>query len=81
MNLEAPKQVWDKLQVEFKGNNRVKIVRLFALKREFELMKMKDNEYVKDYSGRLMDVVNQMRRLSKTFEDYKVVEKLIMYVP
>jgi hypothetical protein len=81
MNLEAPQQVWDKLQVEFEGSNRVKIVRLLALKREFELMKMKDNEYVKDYSGRLMDVVNQMRLLGKTFEDHKVVEKLMMFVP
>jgi len=81
MNLETPKQVWDKLQVEFEGSNRVKIVRLLALKIEFELMKMKDNEYVKDYSGRLMDVVNQMRLLGKTFEDHKVVEKLMMFVP
>jgi hypothetical protein len=58
MDLETPKQVWDKLQGEFEGSSRVKTVRLLALKREFELMKMKDNESVKDYSGRLMDVVN-----------------------
>jgi hypothetical protein len=38
MNLESPKQVWDKLQVEFEGSNIVKTVRLIALKREFELM-------------------------------------------
>jgi hypothetical protein len=44
-------------------------------------MKMKDNESVKDYSGRLMDVVNKMRLLGKTFEDHKVVEKLMMSVP
>jgi hypothetical protein len=81
MNLETPKQVWDKLQVEFEGSNRVKTVRLLALKREFELMKMKDNESIKDYSGRLMDLVNQMRLLGKTFEDHKVVEKLMMFVP
>ena len=54
MDFETPKQVWDKLQGEFEGSSRVKIVRLLALKREFKLMKMKDNESVKDYSGRLM---------------------------
>jgi len=81
MNLETPKQVWDKLQIKFEGSNRVKAVKLLAFKREFELIKMKDNESVKDYSGRLMDVVNQMRLLGDTFENYKVVEKLIMSIP
>jgi len=81
MNLKSPKQVWDKLQVEFEGSNTVKTVRLLALKREFELMKMKDNESVKDYSCMLMDVVNQIRLLGKTFEDHKVVEKIMMSVP
>ena len=28
-------------------------------------MKMKDAEFVKDYSGRLMDVVNRMRLFGK----------------
>jgi hypothetical protein len=81
MDLETPKQVWDKLQGEFEGSSRVKTVRLLALKMEFELMKMKDNESVKDYSGRLMDVVNQMRLLGKAFTDHKVVEKLMVSVP
>ncbi|KAL3612509.1 hypothetical protein D5086_003529 [Populus alba] len=71
MNLETPKQVWDKLQIEFESSKRVKAVKLLAFKKEFELMKMKDNESVKDYSGRLMDVVNQMRLLGNTFEDHK----------
>ena len=33
MDLEIPKQVWDKLQVEFEGNDRVKTVMLLTLKR------------------------------------------------
>jgi hypothetical protein len=44
-------------------------------------MKMRDNEYVKDYFGRLMDVVNQMRLLCKAFADHKVVEKIMVLVP
>ena len=47
----------------------IKTIRLLTLKREFELMKMKDNESVKDYSSRLMDVVNQMRLLGEAFTD------------
>ena len=81
MDLETPKQVWDKLQGEFEGSDKVKTVRLLILKREFELMKMKDNESVKDYSSRLMDVVNQMRLLGEAFTDQKVVEKIMVSVP
>ncbi|WKA00249.1 hypothetical protein VitviT2T_018628 [Vitis vinifera] len=81
MNLETPKLVWDKLQGEFEGSERVKTVRLLTWKREFELMKMKDDESVKDYSGRLMDVVNQIRLLGEAFTDQKVVEKIMVSVP
>jgi len=43
-------------------------------------MKMKDNESIKDYSAKLMDVVNQIRLLSKAFTDHKVVEKIMILV-
>ena len=33
---------WDKLKEEFEGNIIVKYVTLLALKKEFELLKMKD---------------------------------------
>ena len=42
---------------------------------------MKDNESIKDFSNRLMNVVNQMRLLDKTFTNHKVVEKLKVVVP
>jgi len=40
-----------------------------------------NNESVKDYSGRLMDVINQMRLLGKAFTDQKVIEKIMVSVP
>ncbi|KAL6349074.1 hypothetical protein AAG906_033730 [Vitis piasezkii] len=39
-------------------------------------MKMKDSESVKDYSSRLMDVVNQMRLLGKVFTNQKFEAKI-----
>lgn len=46
MNLQTPKQVWDKLQCEYEGRNRVRAFRLLTCKKEFELTKMKDSETV-----------------------------------
>ncbi|GJW56811.1 retrovirus-related pol polyprotein from transposon TNT 1-94 [Tanacetum coccineum] len=81
MDLETPKAVWDKLQETFEGTDRVKAVRLLTLKREFELLRMKDDELVKDYSARMINVVNQMRLHGEVMKDHKVVEKMIMFPP
>nr|GEX06989.1 hypothetical protein [Tanacetum cinerariifolium] len=67
MDLETPKAMWDKLQETFEGTDRVKAVRLLTLKRKFELLRMKDDELVKDYSARMMNVVNQMRLHGEVF--------------
>ncbi|GJZ39673.1 retrovirus-related pol polyprotein from transposon TNT 1-94 [Tanacetum coccineum] len=48
MDLETPKDVWDKLQETFE-----------------------DDELVKDYSARMMDVVNQMRLHGEVVKDQK----------
>ncbi|GKC32332.1 retrovirus-related pol polyprotein from transposon TNT 1-94 [Tanacetum coccineum] len=81
MDLETPKAVWDKLQETFEGTDRVKAVRLLTLKRDFELLRMKDDELVKDYSARMIDVVNQMRLHGEVLKDQKVVEKMMISVP
>nr|GEV01064.1 retrovirus-related Pol polyprotein from transposon TNT 1-94 [Tanacetum cinerariifolium] len=81
MDLETPKAVWDKLQETFEGTDRVKAVGLLTLKREFELLRMKDDELVKDYSARMMDVVNQIRLHGEVVKDQKLVEKMMISVP
>ncbi|XP_055822628.1 uncharacterized protein LOC129891331 [Solanum dulcamara] len=81
MACETAKEAWDKLKEEFEGSNRVKSVKVLALKREFELLKMKDSDSVKEYSSKLMDIVNQIRIFSENFPDQKVVEKIMVSLP
>eukprot|EP00257_Ricinus_communis_P015262 XP_015573141.1 uncharacterized protein LOC107261054 [Ricinus communis] len=71
----------DYLKESFEGTNRVKAVKLLTLKREFELLKMKDDELVKDYSSRMMDLVNQIRLYGEALPDQRVVEKIMVSVP
>ncbi|GJU45485.1 retrovirus-related pol polyprotein from transposon TNT 1-94 [Tanacetum coccineum] len=47
----------------------------------FELLRMKDDELVKDYSARMIDVVNQMRLYEEVVKDQKLVEKMMISVP
>ncbi|GJZ09463.1 retrovirus-related pol polyprotein from transposon TNT 1-94 [Tanacetum coccineum] len=47
----------------------------------FKLLRMKDDELVKDYLARMMDVVNQMRLHGEVVKNQKVVEKMMISVP
>ncbi|TXG70381.1 hypothetical protein EZV62_005316 [Acer yangbiense] len=81
MHLETAKSIWDELKSRFEGSERVKLVKLLTLKREFENLKMKDSEIVKDYLSKLLDLENQMRLYGDVVEDYKVVEKMLINLP
>ncbi|XP_052171630.1 uncharacterized protein LOC127787606 [Diospyros lotus] len=81
MTCDLPKQAWDKLKEEFEGSDRVKSVKMLTLKREFEMLRMKDGDTVNEYSSKLMQLVNQIRLYGETFEDSKVVEKMLISLP
>ena len=49
------------MKEEFEGSDRVKTMKLLTLKHEFEMFKMKESESIKDYSTKVMELVNQMR--------------------
>ncbi|XP_055961872.1 uncharacterized protein LOC130015548 [Mercurialis annua] len=71
----------DNLKEENEGSERVKTVRLLSLKREFENLKMKESEAVKEYSSKVMELVNQMRLFGEVIEEYKIVEKVLISLP
>ncbi|GAV75466.1 UBN2 domain-containing protein, partial [Cephalotus follicularis] len=75
------KQAWDILQEEFQGSVRVRTIRLLNFRRDFENLKMKDNESVKEYVSRLMGVVNQMKIYGEMLTDQKIVEKVLISLP
>ncbi|KAL4362176.1 hypothetical protein GQ457_04G021850 [Hibiscus cannabinus] len=81
MDLETPMSVWDKLKEIHEGGDRVKKIKFLTLKREFSMLQMKDDELIKDFSNRLMDVVNQIRLYGKNLPDAKVVEKVMISAP
>ena len=42
---------------------------------------MKEDEQIKDFSSKLMDVVNQIRLYGEELPHFKVVEKIMISVP
>ncbi|RVW64360.1 hypothetical protein CK203_046996 [Vitis vinifera] len=49
MACETPKKVWDKLKEMYLGSDRTRQMQILNLKRQFEVLRMKDNESIKEY--------------------------------
>ena len=56
----------------------MRLIKLNNLRREFENLKMKDGESVKDYSSKVMEVVNQMKIYGDTILDQRIVQKVLV---
>ncbi|KAG8472383.1 hypothetical protein CXB51_035319 [Gossypium anomalum] len=81
MACETLKQAWDKLKEEFQGTERTRQQQLLNLRRDFENLKMKEEETVKKYSNRIMAVVNSIRLLGEQFDEARIVEKVLSTLP
>ena len=81
MNYDTPKKAWDALKEEFQGNKRTKQMQVLNLRREFEVLKMKDSKTIKEYIDKLMKIVNKIRILGEELTERRVVEKVLVSVP
>ena len=76
LNRRTTKIVWDSMNRKFGGNQKVKKSLLNALRREFEILKMKKDESITDYFARVMIISNKMRSNGEDMPDKKIVEKI-----
>lgn len=78
---ETSKEAWDILQSIYKGEEKVKKVRLQSLRLEFEKLQMQGNETIADYFSKVTSIVNQMATNGEVLQDQKVVEKILRSLP
>ena len=45
------------------------------------MQRMNESETIKDYSDRLLDIVNKVRLLGTEFTDSRIVQKILVTVP
>lgn len=74
---ETAKEAWDILQKSYKGDDRVKRVRLQTLRGDFESLRMNDSESISAYFDRVQTIVNQLRVNGEELQDVRVVEKIL----
>ena len=68
MNYDNPKEAWEILK-EFQGDERTRQMQILNLRREFEILRMKSNETVKEYTDRLVRIVSQIRLLGEELSE------------
>ncbi|KAK2381673.1 hypothetical protein QL285_069264 [Trifolium repens] len=76
-NATLAKEAWEKLQSSCKGEDKVKKVRLQALRGEFESLHMKELESIFEYFSRVIVVSNQLKRNGEKLEDVRIMEKIL----
>uniref|UniRef100_A0A803L759 Methyltransferase n=1 Tax=Chenopodium quinoa TaxID=63459 RepID=A0A803L759_CHEQI len=78
MRANTAKEAREILQQEFQGDSKVRSIKLQSLRRDFENLRMKDNDLVKDYFSRIIEIVNQMKSYGEEISDEKIVKKILV---
>ncbi|XP_070661289.1 uncharacterized protein [Malus domestica] len=77
-NEETAKGAWEVLQQGYRGDTKVRKVKLQSLRRDFEYTRMRENELLKDYFTRLFDVVNKMKTYGEELPNERIIKKLLI---
>lgn len=77
LDRKTSKIIWESMKRKFGGNERVKRSLLQTLRRDFEILAMKNNEDIDEYFKRVMTVSNKMRSNGEDMPDTKIVEKIL----
>ncbi|KAI5340789.1 hypothetical protein L3X38_020063 [Prunus dulcis] len=70
---ESAKAAWEILQQEFRGDKKVRSVKLQALRRDFEYTRMQDDESLSGYITKLLELVNQMKSYEEDISNQRIV--------
>ncbi|GAU12288.1 hypothetical protein TSUD_141960 [Trifolium subterraneum] len=81
LNRDTTKEIWEAMKQKYQGSLKVKRAQLQALRREFEVLEMEDDESVNDYFARTLAIANKMTSHGERVEHVTVVEKILRSMP
>ena len=65
------------MKQKYQGSTRVRRAQLQALRREFEVLEMKEGETVDDYFAWTITIVNKMKVHGEKMEQIIIIEKIL----
>eukprot|EP00253_Pinus_taeda_P001537 PITA_01537 len=81
MNCNSAKEVWDKLISLYDGDSKVKKAKLQTHRRQFESLKVDDEEDIASYFLRVAKVVTSLKGLEENIEESIIVQKVLRSLP
>ncbi|XP_033513765.1 uncharacterized protein [Nicotiana tomentosiformis] len=78
---ETAKEMWDKLEITYKGTNKVKETRINLLVRDYELFQMKDRELVEEMFSRFSKILGDLKSFGRPIKNREQVRKIIRSLP
>ena len=73
-SIKKAREACEILRNEFQGYQKAIFIWLRNLWREFEILIMKDNEVVKDFSFRTIEIINQIKSCEDNVSDKRIAE-------
>ena len=77
LNKETGKHIWDSMKQKYQGSTRVKRAQLQALRREFEVLQIKEGESVDEYFARTLTIANKMKIHGESMKQVVIIEKIL----
>ena len=81
MNCNSAKEMWDKLISLYDGDSKVKKAKLQTHRRQFESLKLEDEEDIASYFLWVAEVVNSLKGLDENIEERTIVQKVLRSLP
>ncbi|KAI5312593.1 hypothetical protein L3X38_041766 [Prunus dulcis] len=77
-NEKTAKGAWDTLRREYKGDKKVRAVKLQAVRADFEYMRMTYGESLDSYLSKFFGTMNNLKSLGEDVSETRIVQKLLM---
>jgi len=81
MHCTSAKEMWEKLVGLYDGDSKVKKAKLQTHRRQFESLRMEDEEDIVAYLLRVAEVVNSLKGLDEKIEESTIVQKVLRSLP
>ncbi|PKI76353.1 hypothetical protein CRG98_003275 [Punica granatum] len=81
MRLQSAKAIWDYLKTKYEGDEKIRVMKVLNLMREFERLQMNESETVKQFADKLVEIANKLLVLGTDLSEARLVQKLLVSIP
>jgi hypothetical protein len=81
MHCKSAKEIWEKLEVVYEGDRKVRESKLQTYRTQFENMKMEEEENIFEYLHRVDEVVNSIRSAGEELTYKPIMKNILRSLP